>query len=90
MGASCSPLAPCFSSGCKWALWLQADGTILYAHLDQSIPPWLPSSMHLLASLLLQVGTVVAEDQMDDGTPLRLLVTIDRRDGSAVFDFEGE
>jgi hypothetical protein len=26
---------------------------------------------------------------MDDGTPLCLAVTIDRRDGSAVFDFEG-
>lgn len=29
------------------------------------------------------------EDQMDDGTPIRLAVTVDRRDGSAVFDFEG-
>ncbi|KAK9917414.1 hypothetical protein WJX75_004082 [Coccomyxa subellipsoidea] len=38
---------------------------------------------------LPEVGTVTAEDQMDDGTPIRLAVTIDRRDGSAVFDFEG-
>ena len=38
---------------------------------------------------LPEVGTVVAEDQMDDGTPIRLSVTIDRRDGSAVFDFAG-
>ena len=38
---------------------------------------------------LPEVGTVVAEDQMDDGTPIRLAVTIDRRDGSAVFDFAG-
>ena len=30
-----------------------------------------------------------AEDQMDDGTPIKLAVTIDRRDGSALFDFEG-
>lgn len=30
-----------------------------------------------------------SEDAMDDGTPIRLAVTIDRRDGSAVFDFEG-
>ncbi len=29
-------------------------------------------------------------DQMDDGTPICLAVTIDRRDGSATFDFEGE
>ena len=73
---------------------------------------------------LPEVGTVVAEDQMDDGTPIRvgssgqhsstsfqlhsqlvilpfakamvracacpqLAVTIDRRDGSATFDFAG-
>ena len=38
---------------------------------------------------LPEVGTVTAEDCMDDGTPIRLAVTIDRRDGSAVFDFAG-
>jgi len=32
---------------------------------------------------------VEAEDFMDDGTPIRLSVTIDRRDGSAIFDFTG-
>lgn len=38
----------------------------------------------------LQVGTVTAEDQMDDGTPIKLAVTIDRRGGgSATFDFQG-
>ena len=26
---------------------------------------------------------------MDDGSPIRLAVTIDSRDGSATFDFEG-
>ena len=26
---------------------------------------------------------------MDDGTPIRLSVTVDRRDGSAAFDFAG-
>lgn len=36
-----------------------------------------------------QVGTVHAEDCMDDGSPICLSVTIDRRDGSAIFDFEG-
>lgn len=30
-----------------------------------------------------------AEDFLDDGTPIRLAVTIDRRTGSAVFDFAG-
>jgi N-methylhydantoinase B/oxoprolinase/acetone carboxylase alpha subunit len=38
---------------------------------------------------MLQVGTVSAEDTMDDGSPIKLAVTIDRSDGSAVFDFEG-
>ncbi|KAL4856136.1 5-oxoprolinase [Chlorella vulgaris] len=38
---------------------------------------------------LSEVGTVTTRDQMDDGTPICLSVTIDRRDGSAVFDFEG-
>jgi len=42
-----------------------------------------------LARELPEVGTVRAEDQMDDGTPIRLAVTVDRRDGSATFDFAG-
>ena len=31
-----------------------------------------------------------AEDFMDDGTPICLTITIDRRDGSALFDFTGQ
>lgn len=38
---------------------------------------------------LPEVASVSTRDQMDDGTPICLTVTIDRRDGSAVFDFEG-
>lgn len=38
---------------------------------------------------LRPVGTVEAEDFMDDGTPIRLAVTIDRERGAAVFDFSG-
>lgn len=38
---------------------------------------------------LPEVGTVRAQDMMDDGSPICLAVTIDSRDGSAVFDFEG-
>ncbi|KIY97612.1 5-oxoprolinase (ATP-hydrolysing) [Monoraphidium neglectum] len=38
---------------------------------------------------LPEVGTVSAEDQMDDGSPICLAVTIDRGDGSATFDFTG-
>ncbi len=34
-------------------------------------------------------GTVTSEDQMDDGTPIRLSITLDRQQGSALFDFEG-
>ena len=35
------------------------------------------------------MGTVRSEDRMDDGTRIALAVTIDRRDGSAEFDFSG-
>lgn len=36
-----------------------------------------------------EVDVASAEDFLDDGTPIRLAVTIDRRTGSAVFDFAG-
>jgi len=36
-----------------------------------------------------EVGSVFAEDFLDDGTPIRLRIEIDRRMGSAVFDFTG-
>lgn len=32
---------------------------------------------------------VEAEDQMDDGTPIKLRVQINEQEGSAVFDFSG-
>ena len=38
---------------------------------------------------LKEVDTVSAEDQMDDGSAIRLAITINRKEGSAVFDFEG-
>ncbi|CAM9887417.1 unnamed protein product [Ectocarpus fasciculatus] len=49
---------------------------------------------HMLVDFSLQmglgeVGTVNAEDFMDDGTPIRLAVTVDRTTRSALFDFEG-
>ncbi|CAE7553566.1 OXP1, partial [Symbiodinium microadriaticum] len=34
-------------------------------------------------------GAVTAEDFLDDGTPIKLKVSINREDGSAVFDFAG-
>lgn len=38
---------------------------------------------------LKEIDSVEAEDFMDDGTPIRLRLTIDRKKGSAVFDFTG-
>lgn len=35
-----------------------------------------------------EVDSVEAIDYMDDGTPIKLKLTIDRTDGSAIFDFE--
>jgi N-methylhydantoinase B/oxoprolinase/acetone carboxylase alpha subunit len=43
----------------------------------------------MLLQGLPEVGTVECADRMDDGTPICLAVTIDRRNGSAIFDFEG-
>jgi 5-oxoprolinase (ATP-hydrolysing) len=41
------------------------------------------------AGLAAPVGSVCAEDFMDDGTRIALRVSIDQRDGSATFDFDG-
>jgi 5-oxoprolinase (ATP-hydrolysing) len=38
---------------------------------------------------LKEVDSVEAVDYLDDGSPIRLKLTIDRRDGSATFDFAG-
>ena len=38
---------------------------------------------------LPEVGSVYAEDFLDDGTPICLSITVDRTNGSAVFDFKG-
>lgn len=42
-----------------------------------------------LSKNLEDVGTVTAEDFLDDGTVIRLAITIDRIAGSATFDFAG-
>ena len=39
---------------------------------------------------LKEIDTVSTEEHMDDGTPIRLSITIDRNVGSALFDFEGK
>lgn len=41
------------------------------------------------AAGLPEVGTVEAEDRMDDGAVIKLAVTVDRRTGDAIFDFAG-
>ena len=38
---------------------------------------------------LKEIDTVQAVDYLDDGSPIVLKLTIDRRDGSAIFDFSG-
>jgi len=38
---------------------------------------------------LPEIGTVQAEDFLDDGSPIMLSITINQKDGSAIFDFEG-
>ncbi len=38
---------------------------------------------------LKEVDTIYAEDFLDDGSPIVLRLTIDRKDGSAIFDFRG-
>merc|ERR1712130_534799 len=35
------------------------------------------------------MGPLVAEDYMDDGTPLKLQITINKKTGNAVFDWTG-
>lgn len=42
-----------------------------------------------IAQGMAEVDSVVAEDFMDNGAAVRLKLTIDRRDGSAIFDFNG-
>ena len=36
-----------------------------------------------------KVDTLKANDYLDDGSEIKLLITIDRKDGSAIFDFSG-
>ncbi|MCI5121686.1 MAG: 5-oxoprolinase, partial [Candidatus Electrothrix sp. AUS4] len=38
---------------------------------------------------MAEQDAVEAVDYLDDGSPIRLCLTIDRRDGSAIFDFSG-
>lgn len=42
-----------------------------------------------LSNGMAETDTVRAVDRLDDGSPIALALTIDRREGSAVFDFTG-
>lgn len=42
-----------------------------------------------LSKAMAEVDTVKALDYLDDGSPIVLKLTIDRKDGSAIFDFTG-
>ena len=55
-----------------------AEGAVREMLIDFSTKQGLPA-----------IGTVRAQDQMDDGTKICLAVTIDRQEGSALFDFSG-
>ena len=38
---------------------------------------------------LAEIDSLEAEDHLDDGSPIKLKITINRNDGSAIFDFCG-
>ena len=38
---------------------------------------------------MAEIDSLEAEDHLDDGSPVRLKITINRNDGSAIFDFSG-
>lgn len=42
-----------------------------------------------LSKNLMQIDTIIAEDSMDDGSTIKLALTINRAEGSATFDFTG-
>ena len=63
------------------------NGTGLQANAEQAVRELLRDFS--TSQGLKEVDTVSAEEHMDDGTPIRLAVTIDRKDGSALLDFEG-
>lgn len=42
-----------------------------------------------LSQNLQEVDSIYAEDRLDDGSPIVLKLTINRQDGSAIFDFSG-
>ncbi len=64
------------------------DCLALQDHAERSVRQMLRAFSE--DSGLKEIDTVSAEDQMDDGSKIKLAVTINRKEGSAIFDFEGE
>ena len=42
-----------------------------------------------LKNNLQEIDTIFEEDYMDDGSPIKLALTIDRKERSAIFNFDG-
>jgi len=68
------------------------DGVVAYmGHVQDAAEAAVRSRLKdlSLAKGMQEKGTVRAVDHLDDGSPIVLSLTIDRRNGSAVFDFTG-
>ena len=63
------------------------EGMLVQDHAEKSVRQMLKAFSGDRG--LKEIDTVTAEDQMDDGSAIRLAVTINRKEGSAIFDFEG-
>ena len=66
---------------------VQAYMTHIQNHAENAVRSML--KRFSLLKGLPEVGQVSAIDYMDDGTQIYLKITIDRTNGSAIFDFEG-
>ncbi len=66
---------------------VQAMRVALKQHAAESVAAMLRQLSH--SKGLEEVDTLEAMDRLDDGSPIRLRLTIDRRQGGAVFDFSG-
>jgi hypothetical protein len=69
-----------------------ASLTCFVCEFPAALPPLpcTPSSHAVRAcAVTVQVDTVTAEEFMDDGTPIKLAITIDRAARTALLDFTG-
>ncbi len=66
---------------------VQAYMRHLQDHAEQSVAEVLRNLAR--SKNLASVAVLTAEEMLDDGSPIRLRLTIDQKEGSAVFDFSG-